>query len=393
MFLPLSDAPNPQRTPWITYALIATNVAVYALYNVPLGAMGVSAGDPRLAEYLRAIREALPPDVSLASVIQEVTEYDLFVFEHGFRPAAAESIDLLTSMFLHGGFMHLFGNMLFLWIYGDNVEYRLGGFAYLLAYLATGVAATLFYTLLLPGSTLPLVGASGAISGVLGFYFLWFPRNVVRAFVFLFPFLMNVYEIPARIVLGIYLVIDNLLPMLVTFGQTGGGVAHGAHIGGFVAGLAAAWLIDRSAVSVTPAEYRTRAAEGLATRTIVGAIDRGDMEEAARAYFATPTPAIDADSALQLAGWLAEHGHRQAALVVYLRLIRDEARGPERAEAHLGAGLVQIEQGQYASAYQHLRAVFDEDAPPEIRARAAQALREISARQKYPMRRYARPTV
>jgi membrane associated rhomboid family serine protease len=393
MFLPLSDAPNPQRTPWVTYALIAANVAAFALYNVPLGAVGVSAGDPRLAEYLRAIRDALPPDVSLASAIQEVTEYDLFVFEHGFRPSAAQGIDLLTSMFLHGGFMHLFGNMLFLWIYGDNVEYRLGGFWYLVAYLATGVAATLFYTLLSPGSTLPLLGASGAISGVLGFYFLWFPRNVVRAFVFLFPILMNVYEIPARIVLGIYLVIDNLLPMVFAFGQTGGGVAHGAHIGGFVAGLAAAWLIDRSTVRATPVEYQTRPAEHLARGAIVAAIDRGDMEEAARAYFADPSPELDPNAALRLGRWLAEQGHQRAALVVYLRLLRDEPPGPERAEALLGAGLVQLEQGQIAPAYQYLRQVLDEAAAPATRARAAEALGEIAARQKYPMRRYARPTV
>ena len=101
--------------------------------------------------------------------------------------------------------MHLFGNMLFLWIYGDNVEYRLGRLAFLLWYLATGVAATLFFAVFALDSTVPLVGASGAISGVLGFYFLWFPRNTVRLFVFLFPFFMNVVAVPARIVLGVYL--------------------------------------------------------------------------------------------------------------------------------------------------------------------------------------------
>ena len=259
MFLPLSDAPNPQRVPWMTYALIAANVAVFVLFNIPLGTTPASRADPRLAEYVAAIREALPPDVPLAEAIGQITAYDLFVFEHGFRPAAAEGIDLLTSMFLHGGFMHLFGNMLFLWIYGDNVEYRLGRLRYLLAYLATGVAATLFFTLLSPGSTLPLVGASGAISGVLGFYFLWFPLNVVRVLVFLFPILMRVFEIPARIVLGVYLVWDNIVPLLITAGQGGGGVAHGAHIGGFVAGLAGAWVIDRATTTARPPEYRVGA--------------------------------------------------------------------------------------------------------------------------------------
>ena len=388
MFLPLSDAPNPQRVPWMTYALIAANVAVFALFNVPLGTTGVSPADPRLAEYMAAIRDALPPDVPIAEVLRSVTAYDLFVFEHGFRPAAGEAIDLFTSMFLHGGFMHLFGNMLFLWIYGDNVEYRLGRVKYLLAYLATGVAATLFYTLLAPGSTLPLVGASGAISGVLGFYFLWFPRNVVRALVFLFPILMRVFESPARIVLGMYLVVDNLLPMLFTIGQAGGGVAHGAHIGGFLAGLAAAWVFDRSQVTATPAEYAAR--EPLTQVDMVqAAIDRGDMEAAAQAYFATPTGArLAPASALALGDWLAAHGHAQAALVVYRRLLRDQPSGPGSAEAHLGAGLVEIQRGQLASAYQHLRHVLEDDAAPETRARASDALRIIAEHQKYPMRRF-----
>ena len=121
-------------------------------------------------------------------------------------------MDLLSCMFLHGSLMHLFGNMLFLWIYGDNVERRLGSFAFLLWYLLTGVAATLAHALVFSSSEVPLVGASGAISGVLGFYFVWFPRNVVRMLAFLPPFLMQVFEIPARYVLGMYLVLDNLCP-------------------------------------------------------------------------------------------------------------------------------------------------------------------------------------
>jgi membrane associated rhomboid family serine protease len=390
MFLPLSDAPNPQRVPWMTYALIAANVAVFVLFNIPLGATGVSPADPRLAEYVAAIREALPPDAPIAEVVRGITAYDLFVFERGFRPAAGEAVDLFTSMFLHGGFMHLFGNMLFLWIYGDNVEYRLGRVKYLIAYLATGAAATLFYTLLAPRSMLPLVGASGAISGVLGFYFLWFPRNVVRALVFLFPILMRVFEIPARIVLGMYLVVDNLLPMLFTAGPTGGGVAHGAHIGGFLAGLGAAWILDRSEVSATPAEYAAHEPPEKGDM-VQAAIDRGDMDAAAQAYFATPTGAqLAPATALALGDWLAAHGHAQAALVVYRRLLRDQPDGPGSAEAHLGAGLVELQRGQLAPAYQHLRRVLDSNPAPETQARAAEALRVITEHQKYPMRRFTR---
>jgi membrane associated rhomboid family serine protease len=134
--------------------------------------------------------------------------------------------------------------MLFLWIYGDNVENRLGRFGYLLAYIGSGVAATLFFAIFVPGSDVPMVGASGAISGVLGFYYLWFPRNQVKVFIFLFPFIMNTFLLPARLVLGLYLLLDNLIPFLVNSG-TATGVAHGAHIGGFVAGLALAFGIDR----------------------------------------------------------------------------------------------------------------------------------------------------
>jgi membrane associated rhomboid family serine protease len=147
-------------------------------------------------------------------------------------------------MFLHGGWMHLAGNMLFLYIFGNNVEARLGSVPYLLVYLLTGVTATLFFAAFAPGSQIPLVGASGAISGVLGCYFLWFPRNRVKTFIFLFPFLMTTVLLPARLVLGVYLILDNLLPFIIN-GGAGAGVAHGAHIGGFLGGLGLAYGFDR----------------------------------------------------------------------------------------------------------------------------------------------------
>ena len=103
------------------------------------------------------MRNQLPPGVPLRAVLAEHSAYDLYVFEHGYKPAAPQLADLFYSLFLHGGFLHLFGNMLFLWIYGDNVEYRLGRLAYLLWYLATGVAATLFFALFAAG----LGGAAG----------------------------------------------------------------------------------------------------------------------------------------------------------------------------------------------------------------------------------------
>ena len=251
------------------------------------------------------------------------------------------------------------------------------------------MAATLFFTLLSPGSTLPLVGASGAISGVLGFYFLWFPLNVVRVLVFLFPILMRVFEIPARIVLGVYLVWDNILPLIITAGQGGGGVAHGAHIGGFVAGLAGAWVIDRVTTTARPPEYASAPEVMPAASAIEAAIARGDMEAAARAYFtaAEPDPLSPA-ATLALANWLATHGHGDAALIVYRRFIRDHGREPGAAEAQLGAGLVELRRGQLAPAYQHLRASLERDPAPGTRVRAMEALREIADQQKYPMQRF-----
>ncbi len=253
MFLPLGDEPNPRGIPWVTYGLIAVNTAVYLFISLPLSLSRPDASDPLLVEYVRVLLETLPQDRFVAAeVVQQLSAYDLFVFDHGFRPVAPAPIALLTSMFLHAGFAHLAGNMLFLWIYGDNVEHRMGPVPYLIAYLATGVAATLFHTAFDLESALPLVGASGAISGVLGFYFVWFPHNRVRLWVFLFPFFMNVITLPARIVLGFYLVVSNLMPFLISQGMPGGGVAYGAHIGGFLGGIGWAWWAGRREVSARP---------------------------------------------------------------------------------------------------------------------------------------------
>jgi membrane associated rhomboid family serine protease len=242
MFLPIGDEPNPHHVPVTTVAMIAINVAVYLLITLPLSARPPDPADPALAEYLRAILPLLPPGTSPQEALQQLSAYDLVVYKWGFRPDAASMLTLFTSMFLHGGFMHLFGNMLYLWIYGNNVEHRLGAVGYVFWYLLTGVAAALFQMAFSLGSSIPMVGASGAISGVLGFYLVWFPRHVVKVWVFLFPIYMGVVQIGATFVLLMYLVLDNIVPFLVAQGQ-GGGVAHGAHIGGFIAGMAAAFLL------------------------------------------------------------------------------------------------------------------------------------------------------
>jgi membrane associated rhomboid family serine protease len=142
---------------------------------------------------------------------------------------------LVTSMFLHGGWMHLGGNMLYLWIFGDNLEKVMGAARFALFYLVCGVAASFAHIMFGGGSMVPAVGASGAISGVLGGYLLLFPRNRVRVLT-----RGGIAEVPALVVLGFWIVIQlfNGVGSMVTTSETGGGgVAYMAHIGGFVAGL------------------------------------------------------------------------------------------------------------------------------------------------------------
>ena len=127
--LPLGDEPNPPDTPLATYALILVNCAAYLLITLPLGAVRPEWADPMVQEYLRAWVEALPEPVSrrdVAAMYQQLTGYDLFVYRWGFRAAEPSLATLFSAMFLHAGFLHLLGNMLFLWICGDNVEHRLG---------------------------------------------------------------------------------------------------------------------------------------------------------------------------------------------------------------------------------------------------------------------------
>ena len=199
---PIGDSPNPPGTPWVTYGLIAANVLVYLVVSLPLSTQPVDPSHPLLAEYLQVVLRALPSGVSPQQVINQISAYDLVTYEFGFKPAQPNIVSLFTSMFLHAGLAHLGGNMLFLWIYGDNVEHRLGRFRYLIWYLVTGLCATALHSLLDLGSPLPTIGASGAISGVLGFYFIFFPHNTVKVFIFFFPFLVDVIRVPARIVLG-----------------------------------------------------------------------------------------------------------------------------------------------------------------------------------------------
>ena len=386
MFLPIGDAPNPKGIPFVTWALIAANVAAFLLLNVPLGSRHADVNDPDFREYVEVMAREAEGRADLRQIVAQTSAFDLFAFEHGYRPNAPRIQNLLSCMFLHGGLMHLFGNMLFLWIYGDNVERRLGALPYLFWYLLTGMVATLAHALVFSTSEVPLVGASGAISGVLGFYFVFFPRNTVRMLAFLPPFLMQVFEIPARFVLGMYLLIDNLLPFLFV-GE--GGVAHGAHIGGFAAGAIVAWLMDRR-VPVRPpvgVAVATEAAPPPGVDTVREALEDGRLADAARAYFTLAAPlargALSPDQAVALASFLRDEGHSDAALVVLRRVVRDVPRGSGLAEAYALAGTILLEdRGESTAAYQYLLASLEMGPRPETAAAARRGLAAIESLQK-----------
>jgi membrane associated rhomboid family serine protease len=384
MFLPIGDTPNSTRTPYVNFLLIGVNIAVFLFVSLPLMGAAPDLSDPLLLDYLHALgaRGAVPA----RSILEQVSAYDLFVFRHGFRPAEPSLSSLFTAMFLHAGWLHLAGNMLFLWIFGDNIEDRMGRVGYLLAYLGTGVAATLFFALFVPGSQVPLVGASGAISGVLGFYFLWFPRNRVKTFVFLFPFIMTTFLIPARLVLGFYLLLDNLIPFLVTGGR-GAGVAHGAHIGGFLAGLGFAYGFDRLPGLLTQKKARQRWKKERAVardpmEEIGRSIRRGEMVRAATLYLALEgreeRRALPAEEVLRLGQALLDIGEYDQALTLYRRFIAERPADPDLDRAHLGAGKAMIHKPRHiTSAYQYFLDALDLARSHEVAEEARMHLRAI----------------
>ena len=155
-------------------------------------------------------------------------------------------VSLISSMFLHGGLMHLGGNMLFLWIFGDNIELKFGKVKFLGIYLVWGIVAGLSHVAIDPLSSIPAVGASGAISGVLGAYLALYPKVKIMTFMML-GFFWRMIHIQARWFLPFWLVFQNILPFLIGgFGVAGGGVAFMAHIGGFVIGFATGYLYKKT---------------------------------------------------------------------------------------------------------------------------------------------------
>jgi membrane associated rhomboid family serine protease len=226
---PLRDNIPTLHIPVVTVTLIAANVVAYFFWQQG----GLSLGSPSSDGYLCNL-------YSYAYVPAELTEGGQ-VGPRGCREGPTW-LTVFTSMFMHGGLLHLGGNMLFLWIFGNNVEDSMGRVKFLAFYLLGGLAATALQTAVGPGSEIPNVGASGAIAGVLGGYLLLFPRARVITLIFI-VFFVTFVELPAILVLGFWFV-QQLLFGYFELGSAGaeGGVAYFAHIGGFVFGLLAVRL-------------------------------------------------------------------------------------------------------------------------------------------------------
>ena len=221
--IPLHDDNPAEIVPVVTVAIIAACVLVF-LWQTGLGSSGNEAAVMALGVIPAVLlhRAELPPELALV-------------------PAA---LTPLTSMFVHGGFMHLAGNMLYLWIFGNNIEDAMGHVRFVIFYLLCGLAAVFGQVLQNPGSEIPMIGASGAISGVLGAYLLLYPRARVLVAIPL-GFIMHTMRLPAGIVLGLWFVIQIFSSFAAGDGP---GVAWFAHIGGFVAGLAMIPLFRRRGV-------------------------------------------------------------------------------------------------------------------------------------------------
>ncbi len=221
--IPLRDENPVQTVPVVTRALLVVNIAVF-LWELMLGP------DLRAAYF----GWGLVPERLTAALAGQTS-----------LPAAA--ITLVSSMFMHGGWLHLVGNMWYLWIFGDNIEDRLGHVGFLLFYLAAGIASAVLHVAVHPWSSVPTVGASGAIAGVLGAYAALFPRTRIVTLVPIF-FFFQVIALPALVVLGLWFVLQFFSGAL-SLGLPGGGVAWWAHIGGFLFGVFGIRLLTRGGPS------------------------------------------------------------------------------------------------------------------------------------------------
>jgi membrane associated rhomboid family serine protease len=228
---------NPQfLTPYATYAVIGLNALVWLVIQ------GAGAGGPLVSSLCRF--GLIPAELlhtapaGLAIPLGSGMQCVLIGGPAWYTP--------LTSMFMHGGWLHIVGNMWFLWIFGNNVEDAMGSVRFIIFYLLCGLAAAAVQVLADPGSTIPMVGASGAIGGVMGAYIVLYPRVNVHMLVFL-GFFVTTFAVPAVFMLA-YWILVQLVSGLMSAGGTGGGVAFWAHVGGFLAGMALIFVFRNRAL-------------------------------------------------------------------------------------------------------------------------------------------------
>ena len=210
--IPFKDDNPTSRFPFLTIGIIALNVIVY-IFQVS------SPADPARIAYSYG---AIPSLLISMDKVQPI---------HPF-------LTIFTSMFMHGGLLHLGTNMLYLWIFGNNIEDQLGYLKFIIFYLFCGVAAAYTHAISSPSSMVPMIGASGAVSGILGAYLLLFPRARVHTLIF-FGFFVDVVRLPAILVIGFWIIIQFINGLLSSGLPNQGGVAWFAHIGGFIAGIVA----------------------------------------------------------------------------------------------------------------------------------------------------------
>lgn len=230
MVLPLGDLAKTRIVPFGTYVLIALNVVIF-LSQLERGTSFTTTYAATPYEISHNVDlpvfdgTVLPIDLRQDELRRQLEEQ-----EHVPFPVW---LTILTSMFLHASPLHLAGNMLYLWIFGDNVEEVLGTFRYLIVYLACGFVGTVLQIMMNPNSLIPTLGASGAIAGIMGMYVVWFPRNQVRVLVFRF-----ITQMPALYVIGFWIILQ-IIEGVGSAGQIGesGGVAYLAHIGGAATGI------------------------------------------------------------------------------------------------------------------------------------------------------------
>lgn len=256
--IPVGDSNRAHRTPWVTRLIILLNIGAF-LYLLALPASAPADRREATADFVEQTEgvcygyETLPSDADRFICTWSFQPREFFDAIAGESGLAGDELwaalaSIVTAMFLHGGWLHILGNMLYLWVFGDNVEDRLGHGVFLLFYLLGGVAGSFIQGAMDPNSLIPVLGASGAVASVLGAYLIWYPGATIRVVIPFFILIFIPLPVPAWMMIGLWFA-QNLLAGYATIAETATdqGVAWFAHIGGFVFGMLVAVLAGSKA--------------------------------------------------------------------------------------------------------------------------------------------------